>query len=182
MRISDLENRRVAIWGLGREGHAAHDVLRRRIPDIELAIFCSEAEAKFLGSGNALDRYITRKPTAADLAAFDVIIKSPGISAYLPELLEAVVSHLPEGTPRTDDGVDDDIADHQADDAAPEASAADAPAPTIATAMSPILANPIRRDTIQHQSVLETALPCWKRRSANLGGMRTAPDLAGRGP
>ncbi|TXI73250.1 MAG: UDP-N-acetylmuramoyl-L-alanine--D-glutamate ligase [Dokdonella sp.] len=89
MRISDLENRRVAIWGLGREGHTAHDVLRRRIPDIELAIFCSEAEAKFLGSGNALDRYITVKPTAADLAAFDVIIKSPGISAYLPELLEA---------------------------------------------------------------------------------------------
>lgn len=89
MRIADLAGQKVAIWGLGREGHAAHDALRRRLPALALSIFCSEAEAKFLGSGHELDRYITAKPTAADLSAFDVVIKSPGISAYLPELLEA---------------------------------------------------------------------------------------------
>ncbi len=30
MRIADLARLRVAIWGLGREGHAAHAALRRR--------------------------------------------------------------------------------------------------------------------------------------------------------
>ena len=32
---------------------------------------------------------ITTPPTAADLSAFDIVIKSPGISAYRPEILEA---------------------------------------------------------------------------------------------
>lgn len=32
---------------------------------------------------------VTTPPTAADLSAFDVVVKSPGISAYKPEILEA---------------------------------------------------------------------------------------------
>ena len=32
---------------------------------------------------------VTAQPTAADLSAFDVVIKSPGISVYRPDLLEA---------------------------------------------------------------------------------------------
>lgn len=89
MRIADLANLRVAIWGLGREGHAAHTALRSRLPDLSLTVFCSDAEAHFMASDHALDRYVTEAPTAADLSAFDIVIKSPGISAYRPEMLEA---------------------------------------------------------------------------------------------
>jgi UDP-N-acetylmuramoyl-L-alanine---L-glutamate ligase len=89
MRIADLASLRVAIWGLGREGHSAHTALRERLPDLELTIFCSEAEAHFMETDHVADRFVTRPPTAADLSAFDVVIKSPGISGYLPELLEA---------------------------------------------------------------------------------------------
>ena len=89
MRIADLANQRVAIWGLGREGHAAHTALRRRLPELQLTVFCSDTEAHFMASDHAHDRYATETPTAADLSAFDIVIKSPGISAYRPEMLEA---------------------------------------------------------------------------------------------
>lgn len=89
MRISDLADLRVAIWGLGREGHAAYKALRERQPGLALTIFCADAEAHFLMDGNVLDRYITSAPTAADLSAFDLVIKSPGIGGYRPELLDA---------------------------------------------------------------------------------------------
>ncbi|OJY90726.1 MAG: UDP-N-acetylmuramoylalanine--D-glutamate ligase [Lysobacterales bacterium 63-13] len=89
MRIADLARLRVAIWGLGREGHAAHAALRRRLPELPLTVFCSAAEAQTLASNQAQDRHVTEAPTAADLSAFDIVIKSPGISAYREELLEA---------------------------------------------------------------------------------------------
>lgn len=43
MRISELEGRRVALWGFGREGQAALDAIRRRQPQLPLTLFCSEA-------------------------------------------------------------------------------------------------------------------------------------------
>jgi UDP-N-acetylmuramoylalanine--D-glutamate ligase len=84
MRIADLAGRRVAIWGFGREGRAALAALQSRIPDSTFKVFCSDAEAD--GVRGAA---ITVPPDAAALSAFDVVIKSPGISAYRPEILEA---------------------------------------------------------------------------------------------
>ena len=89
MRIAELADLKVAIWGLGREGHAAHRVLRQRLPALGLTLFCNESEAQFLATDHPADRYVSRAPSAADLSAFDVVIKSPGISAYRPELLDA---------------------------------------------------------------------------------------------
>ncbi|WP_407352364.1 UDP-N-acetylmuramoyl-L-alanine--D-glutamate ligase [Luteimonas sp. R10] len=100
MRISQLEGRRVALWGWGREGRAAWRALRAgdsglvirdsyeagRLP---LTLFCNadEAdEARALGD-SALT--VETEATAERLAAFDVVIKSPGISAYRPEALAA---------------------------------------------------------------------------------------------
>lgn len=109
MRIAELAGQRVAVWGHGREGRAALAALRARLPDLPLTLFCSEAEARSLelegpslqplplepglgrgaepgGSGLAV---VTGAPDAAALSAFDVVIKSPGISAYRPEILLA---------------------------------------------------------------------------------------------
>ncbi|MEZ5521922.1 MAG: Mur ligase family protein [Dokdonella sp.] len=68
---------------------AAHTALRQRLPELPLTVFCSDAEAHFMATDHAQDRYVTQAPSAADLGAFDVVIKSPGISAYRPELIEA---------------------------------------------------------------------------------------------
>jgi len=89
MRIAELASLRVAIWGLGREGHATHVALRQRLPGLALTLFCSDAEAHFMTTSDPADRFVTTAPTAADLSAFDIVIKSPGISGYCPELIEA---------------------------------------------------------------------------------------------
>ncbi len=94
MRISQLEGRRVALWGWGREGRAAFAVLRQRLPALELTLFCPDAEAAAARAeaGNALQ---VRSDISGDaLAAFEVVIKSPGISPYG----EAAVAAAARGT------------------------------------------------------------------------------------
>jgi UDP-N-acetylmuramoylalanine--D-glutamate ligase len=86
MRIADLGDRRVAIWGFGREGRAALVALQPRLPDSNLTVFCNDTEAADV---HGAARAITALPDAAALSAFDVVIKSPGIGAYRPEIIEA---------------------------------------------------------------------------------------------
>jgi UDP-N-acetylmuramoylalanine--D-glutamate ligase len=89
LRIADLGGRRVALWGWGHEGHAAYRALRTRLPQQALTLFCSEAEAiEAAALGDALLR-IEHAPTGARLAAFDVVVKSPGISPNKPEAVFA---------------------------------------------------------------------------------------------
>ena len=98
--IASLAGRRVALWGWGREGRAAHAALRAaadRLPAAgdddrfpgTLTLFCSDSEA---GEARALGDPRLRVETHASaerLSAFDVVVKSPGISPYRPEALEA---------------------------------------------------------------------------------------------
>jgi len=94
VRISQLEGRRVALWGWGREGRAAFAVLRRHLPGLALTLFCPEAEVASAQAeaGSALQ---VRSDVSADaLAAFEVVIKSPGISPYG----EAAVAAAARGT------------------------------------------------------------------------------------
>ena len=89
MKISKLEGKRVALWGWGREGRAAFAVLRERLPTLPLSLFCPAAEvgAARVETQGALD--VRGEPSAEALAAFDVVIKSPGISPYQPIALAA---------------------------------------------------------------------------------------------
>ena len=90
MRISALEGRNLALWGWGREGKAAHAALRSRLPEQALTLFCTLAEAvEAAALGDARLR-IETDVTAARLSAFDVVVKSPGISPYGPEAMAAV--------------------------------------------------------------------------------------------
>jgi UDP-N-acetylmuramoylalanine--D-glutamate ligase len=89
MRIADLAGRRVAVWGYGREGRAALRALRERLPSMRFVVFCSGTEAGEIDANGGAIETITTPPDAAALGAFDVVIKSPGIGAYRPEILEA---------------------------------------------------------------------------------------------
>jgi len=89
MRIADLAGRRVAIWGFGREGHAVIKALRMRLPAQPLALFCSDAEVDAARTFDASLEIVVGEPDAATLNRFDVVVKSPGISAYKPALLAA---------------------------------------------------------------------------------------------
>ncbi len=90
MRISDLDGRRVALWGWGRESRAAHAALRSRLPTLELTAICSDAEAADV---RAQDDPLLRPMLQADadaLSSFDVVVKSPGISPYRIEVEQAI--------------------------------------------------------------------------------------------
>jgi len=45
VRISQLDGKRVALWGWGREGRAAYRALRARLPALPLTLFCDAREA-----------------------------------------------------------------------------------------------------------------------------------------
>ena len=88
MRIVDLAELRIAIWGWGREGRAALAALHKRLPNLAVTLFCNPAEAAGVANEPSI-RLVTEAVTAADLSNFDVVIKSPGISDYRIELIEA---------------------------------------------------------------------------------------------
>ncbi len=89
MRISQLEGRRVALWGWGHEGRAAWRALRGRLPSQPLTLFCSQEEARDAVTLQDALLAIETEASAQRLSAFDVVVKSPGISPYRAEVQAA---------------------------------------------------------------------------------------------
>ena len=92
MRISQLEGHKVALWGWGREGRAAYGAIRSRLPALPLTLFCSTDEAREASSFGDPLLAVELEATGERLAAFDVVVKSPGISPYKPEA-QAAAGH-----------------------------------------------------------------------------------------
>lgn len=101
MRISQLEGKRVALWGWGREGRAAYHALRDREWGIgtresedrfpaRLTVLCSAAEAAEIRVLGDAHLRVETELSGELLASFDVVIKSPGISPYKPEAQHAL--------------------------------------------------------------------------------------------
>jgi UDP-N-acetylmuramoylalanine--D-glutamate ligase len=101
MRFAELAGRRVGVWGAGREGLAAHRVLRDQDPARESVIYTdapvAPAEREAFGEGA---RFADGADGFAELAACEVVIRSPGVSRYRPEVegLRAAGVELTTGT------------------------------------------------------------------------------------
>jgi UDP-N-acetylmuramoylalanine--D-glutamate ligase len=91
VRISELEGKRVAVWGYGREGRAALAALSQRLPGQCITVFCSDAEAAQLRALADPAIAVDTTPDAGKLAAFDVVVKSPGISPYTSPAADAAL-------------------------------------------------------------------------------------------
>ena len=89
MRISQLDGRRVALWGWGGEGRAAYHAIRSRLPALALTLFCTDAETADANALGDARLAIKTDASATRLSAFDVVIKSPGISPYRAEVVAA---------------------------------------------------------------------------------------------
>ena len=91
MKISELEGKRLAIWGYGREGRAALAALRWRLPGQPITVFCNEQEAESLRAMGDPHLVMETEVDGQKLAAFDVVVKSPGISPYTSPAVDAVL-------------------------------------------------------------------------------------------
>ncbi|MEG3192249.1 UDP-N-acetylmuramoyl-L-alanine--D-glutamate ligase [Lysobacter sp. D1-1-M9] len=94
MRISQLEavarsGGRIALWGWGREGRAAYNAIRFRLPQLPLTLLCGSEEV--VGAAALSDAWlaIETDASAERLCSFELIVKSPGISPYRPEAVTA---------------------------------------------------------------------------------------------
>jgi UDP-N-acetylmuramoylalanine--D-glutamate ligase len=82
MRLSEVVGLRVAVWGAGREGREALRVLGP-INDVSLVVDEPGEDARRL----AVDAGVPLHPaTVEHLLEVDVIVRSPGVSRYRPEL------------------------------------------------------------------------------------------------
>lgn len=85
MRINDLKDKRVIIWGTGQEGRAAASLIRRFLPHLPL-VFIDEAAKN--ASHDSIEDNNTTLYCGADIEAVldaaEVLIKSPGVSLYHP--------------------------------------------------------------------------------------------------
>jgi len=76
-----------AIWGFGREGHAALDYLTSRYPRLAITIL-NDTQLRETPTGVSV--LIGDEATKALAAgAFDIVVKSPGISLYRSEIARA---------------------------------------------------------------------------------------------
>jgi UDP-N-acetylmuramoylalanine--D-glutamate ligase len=86
MRAADLARRRVAIWGLGREGRAAIRFLRQRHPSLPLLLLDDDREAHPPPGLADVACAFGAASIAAALDRVDVLVKSPGISLERDEI------------------------------------------------------------------------------------------------
>lgn len=88
MRLADLANLDIAILGAGREGRATWRWLRTHLPDRQITIYDEKFSAESLALFDRDTRVVARAGPfdAALLAGHEVLIRSPGISPYRPEL------------------------------------------------------------------------------------------------
>jgi UDP-N-acetylmuramoyl-L-alanine---L-glutamate ligase len=90
MRARDIEGRRVAVWGLGREGQAAIAFLRQYHPDLPLLVLDDVADGRVADSLQGDIEYVFGADRIARaLERVDLIVKSPGVSLYRPEIQSA---------------------------------------------------------------------------------------------
>ncbi|MBC7474941.1 MAG: UDP-N-acetylmuramoyl-L-alanine--D-glutamate ligase [Candidatus Sericytochromatia bacterium] len=92
MRIQELKDKKVAIWGLGSEGWSTLKTIRKKFPALPITVLNDAAfspEMEMMLTHDPFMSLISSEQVKLSLKDFDIIIKSPGISAYRPEIQEA---------------------------------------------------------------------------------------------
>lgn len=93
-RFQQFNKKKIAVWGLGREGKAVIDALQRMAPpDSDVSVLNDDPLARgaldFLAARNRKIPALTGKEAISSLHEFDVVIKSPGVSLHRPEIAAA---------------------------------------------------------------------------------------------
>jgi UDP-N-acetylmuramoylalanine--D-glutamate ligase len=93
---------KVAILGIGREGQVAWRYLRERIPGIHLTLLAeSPPPPEFTEHLTENDSLLIGPLSQAGLNAFDLLVRSPGVSPYRKSIQQALESGTKIITPST---------------------------------------------------------------------------------
>ncbi len=84
MKINDLKDKKVAIWGLGVEGKSVLNKLNSVFPDKEITIIDDKNY-----TNQELDKDGSNPAIVNLLKSIDIVIRSPGVSIYKPEIIKA---------------------------------------------------------------------------------------------
>lgn len=87
MTLEELKNKKILILGLGREGRSALNYLSKHLPGRKFAI-ADEKEIKELPEVS-IEKTFFGEGYLEHLSEYEVVIKSPGITPYLPEIEKA---------------------------------------------------------------------------------------------
>ncbi len=82
MNLSDLENKKLAIWGLGKEGLESYRTLRALFPAKPLSLINQNRPDNL--PDDELVSFILESELKEQIEQIDVVIKAPGISLYHP--------------------------------------------------------------------------------------------------
>jgi UDP-N-acetylmuramoylalanine--D-glutamate ligase len=101
VRFSELAGSRAGVWGAGREGLAACTALVAQSPEREVVVYTDEPvpddERARFGAGA---RFASGADGFGELESCEVVVRSPGVSRYRPEVerLAAAGATLTTGT------------------------------------------------------------------------------------
>jgi UDP-N-acetylmuramoyl-L-alanine---L-glutamate ligase len=85
VKFSELDGKRVVLWGLGRETNAFRAQLEQRLPNASISTVIDDS-TPLVDAVDAIDDA-------------DVLVRSPGVSIYKPLIQEALVHRKPVTTP-----------------------------------------------------------------------------------
>ena len=89
MTIEALSGKRVAVWGLGREGAGIVGLLRAQGQDPVLIDDDPDGAVSRADVTGAASGEVVVAPGAVDWSTVDVVVRAPGVSRYRPELAAA---------------------------------------------------------------------------------------------
>jgi UDP-N-acetylmuramoyl-L-alanine---L-glutamate ligase len=98
MRFSELEGAHIGVWGAGREIASLAAQVARHLPNARIAVVAlDEPPADGAPGGLALpgSRLAVGTDALEALAGCDVVVRSPGVSLYRPELRELAARGVP---------------------------------------------------------------------------------------
>jgi UDP-N-acetylmuramoylalanine--D-glutamate ligase len=81
MQLNDLVNKKIALWGFGREGRSVLQKLLKLNPNINLSVIDRKFDPML---NNYPQLSFIDENNISNLNAFDILIKSPGVSLYNP--------------------------------------------------------------------------------------------------
>jgi UDP-N-acetylmuramoylalanine--D-glutamate ligase len=100
MRFADFEDGPIGVLGLGREGRAAREYLRRRHPGIQLTLLAESPPEDDIKALLTPEDELAIGPFAeAGLERFGLLVRSPGISPYRASLQRALEAGVRLTTP-----------------------------------------------------------------------------------